>query len=201
MHKREIGIFSGSFNPIHNGHLMLASYLSEFTYLDEVWFVVTPHNPLKDTKTLIEDDVRLEMVKIAVEGYKKLSVSDVEFNMPRPSFTIDTLNRLSIENPDINFTLIIGADNWSIFNRWKNANEIISKYKVLIYPRAGSEIIIPDSYGQNVQSVNAPVIEVSSTFIRKCISEGKSMQAFVPEKVYKYIIEKRLYLTTESPES
>lgn len=101
MHKREIGIFSGSFNPIHNGHLMLASYLSEFTYLDEVWFVVTPHNPLKDTKTLIEDDVRLEMVKIAVEGYKKLSVSDVEFNMPRPSFTIDTLNRLSIENPDI----------------------------------------------------------------------------------------------------
>ena len=194
MQKREIGIFSGSFNPIHNGHLMLASYLSEFTYLDEVWFVVTPHNPLKDTTILLDDDVRLEMVKIALADYEKLLVSDIEFNMPRPSFTINTLNKLSEENPGINFSLIMGADNWTMIDRWRNYKEIIEKYKILIYPRYGVELVIPDKYRQSVQSMDAPVIEISSTFIRNCKRNGKNIRAFVPKSVYDYIEEKQLYL-------
>lgn len=201
MRKREIGIFSGSFNPIHNGHLMLASYLSEFTYLEEVWFVVTPHNPLKDTAILIDDGARLEMVKIAVEAYDRLLVSDVEFNMPRPSYTVNTLKVLSENYPDINFTLIIGADNWAVFDRWKNADEIINNYKILIYPRPGVEIVIPDLYRKTVQAVDAPLIEVSSTFIRKSISEGKNIQAFLPVKVYEFIKENQLYLLSDSSES
>jgi nicotinate-nucleotide adenylyltransferase len=201
MRKREIGIFSGSFNPIHNGHLMLASYLSEFTYLEEVWFVVTPHNPLKDTAILIDDGARFEMVKIAVEAYDRLLVSDVEFNMPRPSYTVNTLKELSGNYPDVNFTLIIGADNWVVFDRWKNADEIINNYKILIYPRPGVEIVIPDLYRKTVQAVDAPLIEVSSTFIRKSISKGKNMQAFVPVKVYEFIKENQLYLLSDSSES
>jgi nicotinate-nucleotide adenylyltransferase len=201
MRKREIGIFSGSFNPIHNGHLMLASYLSEFTYLEEVWFVVTPHNPLKDTAILIDDGARFEMVKIAVEAFDRLLVSDVEFNMPRPSYTVNTLKVLSENYPDINFTLIIGADNWVVFDRWKNADEIINNYKILIYPRPGVEIVIPDLYRKTVQAVDAPLIEVSSTFIRKSISEGKNIQAFLPVKVYEFIKENQLYLLSDSSES
>lgn len=194
MQKREIGIFSGSFNPIHNGHMMLASYLSEFTYLDEVWFVVTPHNPLKNTSILLDDNVRLEMVKTALNGYEKLLVSDIEFHMPRPSYTINTLTQLSKENRDVNFSLIIGADNWTLFDRWKNSYDIINRYKILVYPRHGVDMVIPDSYKQSVQTVDAPVIEVSSTFIRNSISDGKNMRAFVPEKVYEFIRENRLYL-------
>ncbi|MDD4777152.1 MAG: nicotinate (nicotinamide) nucleotide adenylyltransferase [Fermentimonas sp.] len=201
MKKREIGIFSGSFNPIHYGHLILASYLSEFTYLEQVWFVVTPHNPLKDSAVLIDDGARLQMVKMAVEGYDRLLASDVEFNMPRPSFTVNTLKNLSEKYADVNFTLIIGADNWAVFDRWKNASEIINNYKILIYPRLGVEIVIPEIYSLTVHEVDAPVIEVSSTFIRKSISEGKNMQAFVPAKVYEFIKANRLYLLSETSES
>ena len=180
---------------------MLASYLSEFTYLEEVWFVVTPHNPLKDTAILIDDGARFEMVKIAVEAFDRLLVSDVEFNMPRPSYTVNTLKVLSENYPDINFTLIIGADNWVVFDRWKNADEIINNYKILIYPRPGVEIVIPDLYRKTVQAVDAPLIEVSSTFIRKSISEGKNIQAFLPVKVYEFIKENQLYLLSDSSES
>lgn len=194
MQKREVGIFSGSFNPIHNGHLMLASYLSEFTYLDEVWFVVTPHNPLKERADLLDDYVRLRMVESAIAEYDKLKVSDIEFDLPRPSYTINTFNKLSEENRGINFTLIIGADNWTKFDRWKDNQEIAENYKIVIYPRQGVDVLIPDKYRHNIQQVDAPIIEVSSTFIRNCISEGKNTRAFLPLKVYDYIKENQLYL-------
>ncbi|MCE5205695.1 MAG: nicotinate-nucleotide adenylyltransferase [Porphyromonadaceae bacterium] len=189
----ETGIFSGSFNPIHMGHLMLAGYISAFTYVKEVWFVVTPHNPLKLKESLLSDDIRLEMVRLALEDYDNLKVSDVEFHMPRPSYTIDTLNTLSQKYPDRRFSLIIGGDNWSLFNKWKDYEQILERYQILIYPRPGEKIRISKRLRKSVQLVNAPEVEISSTFIRHAIGEGKEMRAFLPPKVYDYIKNNRLY--------
>lgn len=193
MKKKQVGIFSGSFNPIHAGHLMLANFVHEFTYLDEVWFVVTPQNPLKDTDNLLNDNLRLEMTRIALEEYNNLNVSDIEFGMPRPSYTIDTLDKLTHENPDVEFTLVIGGDNWTRFNRWKDNERLRNEYKILIYPRLGETIEIPEEFKATIQSVRAPIIEVSSTFIRESIRLGKNVRAFVPSKVYDFIEEKKLY--------
>ena len=193
MNKQEIGLFSGSFNPIHVGHLMLASYLCEFTRLEEIWFVVTPHNPLKESAELLDDELRLQMVRLALEDYERMRVSDVEFHMPRPSYTIDTLSKLSHTHPDKNFTLIIGGDNWTYFNRWKAYQRLIDTVPILIYPRLGEAVVIPEQYRDTIQLVNAPLVEVSSTFIRKSIREKKNMRAFVPAKVYDFIEQHGLY--------
>lgn len=189
----ETGIFSGSFNPIHTGHLMLAGYISAFTYVEEVWFVVTPHNPLKVKESLLPDNIRLEMARLALEDYDNLKVSDVEFHMPRPSYTIDTLNALTEEHPERRFTLIIGGDNWSLFEKWKDYEQIMERYQILIYPRQGENISIPKRLRKSVQLVNAPKVEISSTFIRHAIGEGKEMRAFLPPKVYDYIKKNQLY--------
>ena len=194
----ETGIFSGSFNPIHMGHLMLAGYLSAFTYLEEVWFVVTPHNPLKEKESLLPDDIRLEMVRLALADYDNLKVSDVEFRMPQPSYTIDTLNALTREYPDRRFSLIIGGDNWSLFDKWKDYEQIMERYQILIYPRPGENIRIPKRLRKSVQLVNAPEVEISSTFIRHAIEEGKEMRAFLPPKVYDYIKKNHLFRNQES---
>lgn len=191
--KKQIGIFSGSFNPIHMGHLILANYIKEFTYPDEVWFVVTPHNPLKNAENLLDDDLRLKMVTLALENFDGLKVSDIEFSMPRPSYTIDTLTKLREMHPDKEFTLIIGSDNWAGFHRWKDYARILAEFKILIYPRLGNEIVIPAEFSESIGLVKAPVIELSSTFIRNSIKEGKNMQAFVPKKVYELIEEQHIY--------
>jgi nicotinate (nicotinamide) nucleotide adenylyltransferase len=193
MKKREIGIFSGSFNPIHSGHLMLANYMHEFTYLDEVWFVVTPHNPLKEAGDLLDDDIRLQMVRLALEGFENMTVSDVEFRMPRPSYTIDTLTKLTADHPDKNFTLIIGGDNWSDFYQWKEYERLRREFNILIYPRLGEKVEIDEAFAGNVKPVNAPIVEVSSTFLRNSIREGKNMRAFIPAKVYDFVEENGLY--------
>jgi len=117
MKKKQVGIFSGSFNPVHTGHLILANYLLEFTSLDEIWLVVSPHNPIKEADSLLDEKIRLEMARLAVEEFDRLLVSDIEFCMPKPSYTIDTLTRLRSENPDVEFTLVIGSDNWRKFPR------------------------------------------------------------------------------------
>lgn len=195
MKKQQVGIFSGSFNPIHAGHLILANYLCEFTDLDEVWFVVTPQNPLKKSGDLLDDELRLEMAKLALEDYGNMTVSDVEFNMPRPSYTIDTLTKLTNEYPGKDFTLIIGGDNWKQFHRWKQYEELVNNYRIFIYPRLGEEVIIPESLTTSVRLVEAPIIEISSTFIRESIQEGKCMRAFLPRKVYDFIRQKGLYHT------
>lgn len=193
MKKIETGIFSGSFNPIHAGHLMLANYLYAFTPLEEIWFVISPHNPLKNVDDLLSDGIRLELVRLALEDYDQLIASDMELKMPRPSYTIDTLTALTHNHPDRRFSLIIGGDNWTLFNLWKEYKRILELYPILIYPRMGENIHISEEYGKSVQLINAPVIEVSSTFIRKSIEEGKDMRAFLPPKVYEYIQRNQLY--------
>lgn len=198
MQKLQIGIFSGSFNPVHTGHLILANYICEFTDLDEVWFVVTPHNPLKEAGDLLEDNIRLHMVRLALEEFDHMMVSDVEFHMPRPSYTIDTLTKLSNEHPDKSFTLIIGGDNWKRFHQWKKHEELISNYPVFVYPRLGETVVIPEEYHSSVRLVGAPIVEISSTFIRESIQNGKDMRAFLPSQVHDFIIENGLYGSVRS---
>lgn len=191
--RKQVGIFSGSFNPIHIGHLMLANYITEFANIDEIWFVVTPHNPLKQANGLANQQARLQMCKIAVKGMEKLKVSDIEFSMPKPSYTIDTLDRLKKEYPDLDFTLIVGADNWSSFHLWREHERIINENKILVYPRLGQELTIDKQYSHNVMPCNAPILQISSTFVRKSIGEGKNISTFLPKGVYEYIIAHKLY--------
>lgn len=189
----KVGIFSGSFNPIHIGHLILANYITEFTEIDEVWFLVSPHNPLKEESMLINENQRLEIVKLALQEYPKMKASDFEFPLPRPSYTIVTLKKLKEAYPGHEFVLIIGSDNWTKFDKWKNYDEIIGNYQIKVYPRLGYRTIIQPKYKTHVEVLDAPVIEISSTFIRNAISEGKDMKAFLSNKVYKYITENNLY--------
>ena len=152
MNRKQIGIFSGSFNPIHIGHLMLANYITEFTYIDEVWFVVTPHNPLKLIDGLADEKSRLRMCHIALQGMEKLKVSEIEFSMPKPSFTVDTLDRLKMDYPELDFILIIGADNWKEFHLWREYKRIIAENKILIYPRLGEKLEIAAKPQQKPQT-------------------------------------------------
>lgn len=180
---RKIGIYSGSFNPVHIGHLALANYLCEFEGVDEVWFLVTPHNPLKEQGELMDDGLRLRLVQLAVEGYPRFRASDFEFHLPRPSYSIHTLEALRRSYPDTEFTLIIGSDNWLCFDRWFEAKRIVSEFGLLIYPRPGFEVdeaMLPP----HVRMVHAPCIEVSSTFVRQALRQGKDVRFFLPAKVY-----------------
>ncbi len=191
---KHIGIFGGSFNPVHIGHTMLASFIGQFTDLDEVWMTLSPLNPLKQNRDeLIDDCSRLDMLKIAVEGCDYIEVCDIELSMPRPSYTIDTLTLLQNRYPDYRFSIIIGSDNWINFSRWKDYDIILERFGVIVYPRPGYDITEKlDS--PNVSFMNdAPIIEISSSFIRKSISEGKNMNYFLPSGVYKYITDHSLY--------
>lgn len=183
---KKVGIFGGSYNPIHIGHLALANYLCEFGDLDEVWFMVSPQNPLKRNDELWDDDLRLELVRLAVEGYPKLHASGFEFQLPRPSYTIHTLDALKKTYPDHEFTLIIGADNWQLFPRWKASDEIITRHRLLVYPRPGYEIA-ETTLPSSVKKVNTPLIEVSSTFIRESLAKGKDVRYFLHPKVWERI--------------
>lgn len=183
------GIFGGSFNPIHIGHLALANYLCEYGEVDEVWFLVSPHNPLKEEKELWDDDFRLELVRIAIGDYPKFSACDIEFRLPKPSYTITTLDALKKQYPERDFTLIIGSDNWEIFNKWHKPQEIINKYHLLIYPRSGYKIDT-DKLPAHVKLVNAPTFEMSSTTIREAIRMDKDIRYFLYPTVYQRIIDK-----------
>jgi nicotinate-nucleotide adenylyltransferase len=190
--RSKTGLFFGSFNPIHLGHMMIASYMAEFTDLDQVWFVISPQNPLKDKATLLPDVNRLYMVNVAVENERKFRASNIEFHLPKPSYTIDTLTYLGEKYPGRDFVLIAGSDILPTFHKWKNYEQILEQYHFYLYPRPSTE---PNPYDSHpaFTRISAPMVEISSSFIRKSISEGKNMQYFLPEKVWKYIEEMGFY--------
>jgi nicotinate-nucleotide adenylyltransferase len=176
------------------GHLIIANYMVEFSDLDEVWFVVTPHNPLKKKKTLLEDHHRLSMVRIAVEEYPKLQASNVEFDLPQPNYTVNTLAYLEEKFPEKNFCLIMGEDNLKSFPKWKNYEIILKRYSIYIYPRI-SEGIVENQFEshEKIKKVDAPIIELSSTFIRHGIKSGKNIKPMLSAEVWKYLDEMNFY--------
>jgi len=187
-----IGLYFGSFNPIHIGHLAIANYIAEYTNLDQIWFMVSPQNPLKPQSSLLTDNYRYDMVYKAIEDYPKFKASNFEFHLPKPSFTINTLTHLEEKYPSHSFALIMGGDNLETFHKWKNYQLIMEKYSIYVYPRAGSPVIIPDTY-KNIILVNAPIMEISSSFIRAAIKEGKNMKAFLPHSLWEYIDDMNFY--------
>lgn len=188
-----IAVFSGSFNPIHIGHLILGNYLTEFTDIDEVWYVVTPHNPLKEQTDLLNEEERFKMVELALLDYPKLIASDFEFSLSKPSYTINTLNALRETFSQHRFSLLIGADNWITFDKWKDYQSIIKNYDIYVYPRLGSNILLSEEGQNHIKLLDSPIVEISSTFIRKSISDNKNIRAFLPDKVYEYIVDRGLY--------
>jgi len=184
---KKVGIFSGSFNPIHIGHLALANWICAFEEPDEVWFLITPQNPLKESSILMDNRLRLEMVEAAIDGDPRLKASDFEFNLPRPTYTIHTLRALEKNYPDYQFYFILGADNWVNINLWKESNAILSNYPILIYPRPGYPVHIP-AENKHIKLMDAPLFEISSTFIRESFQQGKDVRFFLPEKIRKYFI-------------
>jgi nicotinate-nucleotide adenylyltransferase len=181
----KIGLFFGSFNPIHVGHLLLATYLREAASLDEIWFIVSPLNPFKINGDLIDENLRLEMVKLAVGDNVKFKVSDVEFNLPKPSYTADTLKYLTQKNPDYKFNVIIGADNYDSFKDWKDSEWIRSNYPILIYNRMGKNE--KECMDENYTFYKLPVFDISSTEIRNRIKNNLPILYFVPESVEQFI--------------
>ena len=190
--KKKTGLFFGSFNPIHHGHLIIASYMLEFTDLDEVWFVVSPQNPLKEKKNLLADYHRLALVNLAIEDHYRFRASSIEFKMPKPSYTIDTLTWLDEKYENRDFIVICGTDIFPSFHKWKNFSAILDQYKLYVYPRPGYAI---GEYGSHpsVKVYNAPLMEISSSFIRKAIKEKKNLHFWMPPKVYEYILEMHFY--------
>ena len=184
---KHIGIFSGSFNPVHIGHLALANWLCEYADLTEIWFLVTPQNPKKDKAGLMDYDLRYNMVKEAIAGYSKFKVSDIECSLPLPSYSIDTLRTLKKTYPEYLFHFIIGSDNWKNISQWKDAQALINEFPILIYPRKNYEN--NDPHLSHIHIVEAPVLDISSSFIRSAIKEGKDVRFFLPEAVRNAILD------------
>ena len=191
---KKIGLYLGTFNPIHHGHITLANYFANNTDLDEVWVVLTPQNPFKKNNNLIQDNHRLEMANNTFNHLKNIKVSDIEFQLDKPNYTIDTINRLSKDFPNQQFTLLIGEDNLVNFHYWKDYSKILDLVEVYVYPRTTDINIDQELITNNkINILDAPKIETSSDQIRKRIKEGDDIQSYLPKEIYKYIIEKKLY--------
>jgi len=188
----KIGLFFGSFNPIHIGHLIIAGYMTNFTDLEEVWLVVSPQNPLKAKKGLADMYDRLEMAHLATEAAEKIRVSDIEFKLPQPSYTVDTLAHLQEKYPAREFVLIMGADNLASIKKWKNYEVLLNNYAIYVYPRPGTDL----SEWVNHPSITltaTPQMEISSTFVRSALKENKNIQFFVPDNVIAFMDSKNMY--------
>lgn len=190
---KKIGLFFGSFNPIHIGHLILANYILEHSDMQELWFVVSPQNPFKEKKSLLNDHNRLDMVQLAIKNYQKMRASNVEFSLPTPSYTIDTLTYLQEKHPDYSFSLIMGEDNLKSLHKWKNYELLLKNHQIIVYPRIlGEDISTPLNVTElknheNIHQIDAPIIELSATEIRNMIKEGKNTRPMLPPEVFEYL--------------
>lgn len=192
--KMKIGLYFGTFNPIHVGHMIIANHMAEFSGLEQIWMVVTPHNPLKKKETLLSDLRRLRLVRLATEDYPKIKPSDIEFKLPQPNYTVHTLAHLQEEFPQHEFSLIMGEDNLRSFHKWKNYDTILQNHDIYVYPRIGDE---PENQEfknhPKVHLIAAPVVEISSTFIREGIKNKKNVMPLLPSKVWEYIDHNNFY--------
>ncbi len=188
-----VGLYFGSFNPIHTGHMAIANHMITYAGLDQVWFIISPHNPHKERETLLHHQHRLKMAELAISCNPALAVSDIEFSLPQPNYTINTLTCLLTKHPDLSFRMLIGSDNLENFHRWKSYREIITLVPVLVYPRPGfdpSKVVLPN----HIEIVeNAPMMNISSSFVREAISRGKDVRHLLPPGVWEYIQAKQLY--------
>ncbi|MFA7081536.1 MAG: nicotinate (nicotinamide) nucleotide adenylyltransferase [Bacteroidales bacterium] len=194
--KERIGLLFGSFNPIHIGHLIIANYIVENTNINKIWFVLSPLNPLKNTKDLLDDNLRYKLVELAIKTNKNFKASNIEFEMEKPSYTIKTLRNLRSQYKTKEFILIIGEDNLECFDKWKDYKEILSSYEIMVYPRAN---IRTDKFSENrnINRINSPQIDISSTQIRKNIKERKSNLYLLPETVRKEIENNNYYCNSQ----
>ena len=190
--QEKIGLFFGSFNPVHIGHMIIANYMAIHTDLDKVWMVVSPHNPLKEKKSLARDRDRLHLVRLAIGDNLLLKASDIEFGLPKPSFTIDTLTYLKEKHPDKTFVLIMGGDNLGSLPKWKNYDVILRDYEVYVYKRPSYDLGELQVH-ENVHLFDAPLMQISSSYIRACIKEGQSVEYLVPDRVLEYLATSSLY--------
>jgi nicotinate-nucleotide adenylyltransferase len=190
----KIGLYFGTFNPIHVGHLIIANHMAENADLEQVWLVVTPHNPHKKKETLLDDYHRLQMVHLATEDYPKLKPSDIEFKLSQPNYTVNTLIHLEEKYPDHEFSMIMGEDNLKSLHKWKNFEVLLQNHEIYVYPRVSNEQESSDLKNHpKVHLIDAPIVEISSTFIRKNIKEGKNIQPLLPSKVWEYIDHNNFY--------
>jgi nicotinate-nucleotide adenylyltransferase len=190
---KRIGLFFGSFNPVHIGHLIIAEYMATRTELEQVWFVVSPHNPLKLRATLANDFDRLHMVQLAIDDNPRLKASNIEFSLPKPSYTIDTMVYLHEKYPQHHFSLIMGSDNLSSIQKWKNYALLLERYTIHIYKREGTNVDLPQISSSDIRLYDVPMMDISSTYIRQSIASGLSIRYMVPEPVYQFLDGSRLY--------
>jgi len=190
---KRVGLFFGSFNPIHTGHLIIAEYMATHTDLEQVWFVVSPHNPLKQRSTLANDFDRLHMVQLAIDDNPKLKASNIEFSLPKPSYTVDTMVYLHEKYPQHQFSLIMGGDNLESIHKWKNYEILLERYSIHIYNREGAALDLSAHKNADIKVYEVPMIAISSTYIRQSIASGLSIRYLVPESVYQFLDGSRLY--------
>ncbi len=188
-----IGLYFGTFNPIHIGHLIIANHMVEYSDLDEIWMVVTPHNPFKNKATLLSNYDRLEMVFQATEDFPKIKPSDVEFSLPQPSYTVNTLVHIQEKYPTHTFSLIMGEDNLNSLHKWKNYEEITKNHAIYVYPRVTEKTAAPKVNMERIYKIPAPIVEISSSAIRTAIKDHKNTQPLLPIKVWEYIDKMNFY--------
>lgn len=189
----KIGLFFGTYNPIHVGHMVIANYMVEFTNLDKIWIIVTPHNPFKEKKSMLDDVHRLQLVKVAIDDDNRFKASDIEFKLPQPNYTIHTLTYLREQNPDDSFVLIMGADNLAHFHKWKNHEEILNNHEIFVYPRLEGEVPEELINHEKITLYDAPIMKVSSSFIRNSIAKKRDVRHYMPKDVWEYVDEMNFY--------